>query len=906
MARINIDGKDYETPDGENCLHVALSLGLDLPYFCWHPAMGSVGACRQCAVKQYRDENDTRGRIVMACMTPTTNGARISIQDPEARAFRSSIIEGLMENHPHDCPVCDEGGECHLQDMTVMTGHNYRRYRGLKRTFRNQYLGPLVNHEMNRCIQCYRCVRFYRDFAGGTDLDAFRLRNTVFFGRAEDGVLDSEFSGNLVEVCPTGVFTDKTLKQHYTRKWDLQTAPSVCVNCSVGCNTIAGERYGSLRRILNRYNREVNGYFICDRGRYGYEFVNDERRVRIPYTRQERGAELTDARRDDAVRRVAEAVRGGAIGIGSPRASLESNFALRTLVGPERFYLGVPKREAHLLSEIIEILRRGPARSASLHDIETADAVLVLGEDVTNAAPMLDLAIRQAIRQQPMKAADAQRIARWDDFAVRELLQDTKGPLFIANTYATKLDPLAADTFHGAPADIARLAYAIGTGLTGGIMPADLGQEERDLAGRIGEALRGAERPVIVAGTTLGDPELVRAAANVAWALCASGKPAQLSYLLSECNSLGLALMGGAGDLDDALAAADGGAVVLENDLYRRAAKESVDRFMDGREIVVLDHLQSPTSERADVLLPAGTFAEADGTFVNNEGRAQRFFQVFVPAVEIQESWRWLRDVMAALDRPEGAWQNLDDVLNALSSAIPALAPVREVAPPSTFRIAGEKVARESARFSGRTAITANISVSEPRPPDDPDSALSFSMEGFTGMPPSALIPRFWAPGWNSVQALNKFQQEVAGPLIGGDPGRRLIEPTAGASPVYFTAEVQRFDRREGRWLAVPAMHIFGSEELSMQSPGVAELAPQPYVGLNPADASQLGVEEGGSLVVLLAGEARVLPYRPVPTLTQGIALVPASLPGLAVGGLPLEAQIWVGTDVNAPPGRVP
>ncbi len=161
-----------------------------------------------------------------------------------------------------------------------MTGHTYRRTRFRKRTHRNQNLGPFINHEMNRCIQCYRCVRFYRDYAGGRDLQAFALRNAVFFGRDADGVLESEFAGNLVEVCPTGVFTDKTLKEHYTRKWDLQMAPSICVHCGLGCNVTAGERYGLLRRILNRYNGEVNGYFLCDRGRYGYEFVNSDRRIR--------------------------------------------------------------------------------------------------------------------------------------------------------------------------------------------------------------------------------------------------------------------------------------------------------------------------------------------------------------------------------------------------------------------------------------------------------------------------------------------------------------------------------------------------------------------------------------------------------------------------------------------------
>src|SRR5512139_2215163 len=285
MITIFIDNKPHQVRPDQNLLQACLTLGFDLPYFCWHPALHAVGACRQCAVKQFKDEHDQRGRIVMSCMTPVNEGMRLSVEDPEALRFRRSVIEWLMLNHPHDCPVCDEGGECHLQDMTVLTGHDYRRSGFRKRTYRNQDLGPFVNHEMNRCIQCYRCVRFYRDYAGGRDFDVFSSHAHVYFGRHADGPLESEFAGNLAEVCPTGVFTDKTLKEHYTRKWDLQTAPSVCVHCGVGCNTLPGERYGLLRRIRNRYNGEVNRYFLCDRGRYGYEFVNGGGRIRQPLLR---------------------------------------------------------------------------------------------------------------------------------------------------------------------------------------------------------------------------------------------------------------------------------------------------------------------------------------------------------------------------------------------------------------------------------------------------------------------------------------------------------------------------------------------------------------------------------------------------------------------------------------------
>jgi NADH-quinone oxidoreductase subunit G len=889
MAKIYIDNKPYKVEDGQNLLHACLSLGLNLPYFCWHPAMGSVGACRQCAVKQFRDENDTQGRIVMACMTPVTDGLRVSIEDPEAREFRASVIEWFMVNHPHDCPVCDEGGECHLQDMTVMTGHDYREFRFKKRTHRNQYLGPFINHEMNRCIACYRCVRFYNDYAGGRDFGVFAAHDYVYFGRHEDGVLENEFSGNLVEVCPTGVFTDKTMKQHYTRKWDLQTAPSICVHCSVGCNTIPGERYGTLRRIRNRYNHEVNGYFLCDRGRYGYEFVNSERRVRQPLLRNESGGTGEPITQEAALQHVASLLTNGdqVIGIGSPRASLEANFALRALVGPERFYLGMSEDDSRLVSLALRILQEGPARSPSLHDVKLADAVLVLGEDVTNTTPMLALALRQSVRRQPMKIAQKQHIYEWDDAAVRETVQQEKGPLFIGTPNSTRLDDVATKTYRAAPDDLARLGFAVAHALDPKAPAvADLPDEVRTLAEDIAQVLKEAERPLVVSGPSCGSEAVMQAAANVAWALCDSNRAAELCLTVPECNSLGLGLMGG-GDLAAAFEALKSNTadtvIILENDLYRRAGAEAVDIALDAaRHVIAIDHLDNATALKANLVLPGATFAEGDGTLVNNEGRAQRFYQVFVPEGDIQESWRWLRDIMVASGHSEAsAWRTLDDITAALAEALPVFEAIPELAPPAGFRVAGQKIPRQSPRYSGRTAMRANIDVSEPKPPEDPDSPLSFSMEGYEGEPPAALIPRFWAPGWNSIQSVNKFQEEVAGPLRGGDPGRRLIEPAQATKIAYFDQIPPAFEPRKGEWLIIPIHHIFGSEELSILTPGIAERAPQPYLLLNPDDAAGLQVREGETVELGIDGAAYRLPVKFLPTLPVGIVGVAVGLPGL-------------------------
>ena len=873
MATIYIDNEAKEANPKENLLHACLSLGYNVPYFCWHPALGSVGACRQCAVKQYRNEQDTAGKLIMACMTPASEGTRISIADPEAVTFRAAVIQGLMQNHPHDCPVCDEGGECHLQDMTVMTGHRMRSYSFGKRTFRNQYLGPLVNHEMNRCIQCQRCVRYYREYAGGDDLNAFRLRDNIFFGRAEDGVLESEFSGNLVEVCPTGVFTDATLKKHYTRKWDLQMAPSICVHCGLGCNTSVGERYGSLRRVVNRYHHEVNGYFLCDRGRFGYEFVESPERIRYPLLNGK------PATKTEALERFGSILReGNVIGIGSPRASLEGNFALRKLVGPDRFFSGVSDQESQLLSSMLRILLEGPARSPSLDDIEQSDAVLILGEDVTNVAPIMALRLRQSVRQGPMKLADDLHIPRWLDQSVREVMQQTKGPFFVASPYATKLDDIATATYRATPDDLARLGFAVAHAIDP-TAPAvtELPEELTSLATRIASALTSSKHPLVVSGASCQSQSVVEAAAQVAWALCKTGHPASLSFTTPECNSFGLAMME-PHPLSTTIDAIENSTlIVLENDLSRRAPASTVAALLrKASHLVVLDEIETATTEAAEVVLPAATFAESDGTLVNSEGRAQRFFEVFAPSSDVTESWRWLREgSMEAGIVTEANWQSFDDLTTTMAAEMPALASIPLVAP---ARTAAGKIAREPNRYSGRTSMLANISVHEPKPPEDIDSALAFSMESGPAPAPPALLPFFWSPGWNSIQSVNKFQSEIGGHLRGGDPGVRLIEPPPQPSWKYFSTIPAAFKPRSGELLLVPIFHIFGSEELSRHAYGIAQLVPHPYIALHPADASVLAIKPGEEIKVTAGNSSFEFEAVLRDELPRGIAGLPAGL----------------------------
>lgn len=874
-VKITIDDKIYEVDKDTNLLEACLSLEMDLPYFCWHPELGSVAACRQCAIMKYKDDNDNKGKLVMACLEPVKEGMRISLKAPEAHDFRAHIIEALMVNHPHDCPVCDEGGECHLQDMTVMTGHTYRRYRFNKRTHNNQYLGPFINHEMNRCIQCYRCVRFYNDYAGGKDFDVFASHDDVYFGRHEPGVLENEFSGNLVEVCPTGVFTDKTLKKHFTRKWDLSNGPSICHNCSLGCNIIAGERYGSLRRISSRYNGDVNGYFICDRGRFGYEYVNSENRLTYP-VKIENGKPLS-IKKEEVVREIRQLTNGAKklIGIGSPKASLESNFLLRQWVGSVNFFAGIPTNEGKLIQQVIKILKEGTVKTPSLNEVKSFDAVFILGEDVTNTAPMLALNLRQAAKNKPGRLAKELKIPDWHDAAIREVVQDAKGPVYIATSHATKLDEIATQSYYAHPDNIARLAYEVTAKVKENKNRTDDDDDKQTLGFSIAKALLDSKKPLIVASTSLYSETIVQSAAALAFALKEKGKDPGLIYVVPEVNSVGVSMLTDQ-FLDDAFERSDSAdaVIILENDLYHRKDKASVNAFLKAhKNIIGFHYLENATVHKAKYVLPVGTFAEADGTVVNNEGRAQRFYKSHKPDNDIKSSWEWIQEIMMEKWGPA----SFEEIVKALVHEFPELKAVTDVAPSADFRQGTQKIPRQPHRYSGRTAEDANVDVNEPKPPEDTNSALSYTMEGFTGVPPSPITPFYWTPGWNSVQAINKYQIEVGGPLHGGNPGKRLFEPKE-ATDLDFLDPPPQFLPKQDEYCVVPLYHIYGSDELSAQSPAVMERIPEAYIAINDNDAVQNNIKEGGILAISVKGKEIQFTAKLQKTIPPGILGLPKGL----------------------------
>jgi NADH-quinone oxidoreductase subunit G len=566
MAKLIIDNITVEVAEGVTVLEAAQSAGIAIPHFCYHPALGKAGACRVCAVKMV--DGPVKG-IQMSCMLPAQDGMVVSTTDPEALAMRRQVIEWLMINHPHDCPVCDEGGECQLQDFTIAGGHGRRRYTGKKRTHVNQFLGPYIEHEMNRCIQCYRCVRFYQEFAGGSDFGVMGSAGRIYYGRAEDGQLESPFSGNLVDICPTGVFTDKTAR-FKARYWDYDLAPSVCPHCSLGCNTVPAARYRELLKTMARRNDAVNGWFLCDRGRFEKQGVNAPLRPRQPQV---------DSKKvgwDEALTVLCQRLResGTTQGpetlaiVGSPRLAMEAASLLHSLAavtGAGSLCYFAMEREAGQTA--MAAARLNDATAASMADVQAADMIGIVNCRVLEEGPMMALAVRQAWRR-------GAKVFLVENDGVE---QKPKGLPFAWQPVPS----LSAIPF--------------------------------------GEA----ENPVLICGDE--NEGLADLGQSLAQGL-------KLACLLNGPNALGAALLArqhGGTSLAGAVAAGKvKGIIAVEADIPAE--------LLQGIAVVAtLDWRDTETVRAAGIVLPTTAWVEMDGTYINNEGRAQRFKKVMTAGLPI-------------------------------------------------------------------------------------------------------------------------------------------------------------------------------------------------------------------------------------------------------------------------------
>ena len=697
MPKLVIDDRQIEVPEGTKVIEAAEELDIMIPRFCYHPALGSVGACRVCAVKFL--EGPFQG-VQMSCMIDAKDGMVVSTTDEEAVGFRKHVIEWLMMHHPHDCPVCDEGGHCLLQDMTISGGHGRRAYLGLKRTYRDQYLGPLVQHEMNRCIHCYRCSRFYQVFAGYHDLGVMQSANRTYFGRYEDGTLESPFTGNLSDICPTGVYTDKP-SRFFGRRWDYQRSPSLCIHCSLGCHTVASARYREVVRQEARYSKLINGYFICDRGRHGLHYARYEKRPRQPLVN---GEEVTyevaiQAAREKLEKLVSLTGPGAVACLSSERASLETQATLLRICQEKGWRGPAFCMDGSLTKKIKTAVSRLETELAvSLRDLEGADFIVVIGADPLNEGPMLALAMRQAERNGgKIVVIDPRPVSLPFDFAHLAVASDVINLTFSWLIKAA-VDPKVA-------ANIGDLALEFYQAIPTLENVEDSFQEQ---ISSLAQQLKVSERVIIVCGTEVVPETIPAVAADHAQLLLTANKRAGLFYLMPGANSLGGSLLAEDGFsflemLEEVENGTVKGLILAESDPFHRFHdRQRLNQALEKLDLLlVLDYLKTPAVIEANVFLPSATVYEGGGIFINQEGRFQvapkalvggspvaqigggdhppRIYGSEIPGGEPRVAWQALNQIVGNESLPAEDTTRMN-LLRWLGENIPAFAAVPAIA----------------------------------------------------------------------------------------------------------------------------------------------------------------------------------------------------------------------------------
>jgi NADH-quinone oxidoreductase subunit G len=600
---ITIDGREVPAVEGE-MLHDAARKGdVEIPYFCYEPKLGDpVGACRMCLV-----EIEGIPKLQTSCSTPVREGMVVHTRTDQVKHAQSAVVEFLLVNHPLDCPVCDKGGECPLQDISYGWGPGKSRVIDEKRHFEKPIeLSPLVAIDRERCILCYRCVRFSQEVSEDAQLQLLDRSDRTYVGTFDDRPYVAPFHGNITDICPVGALTSYTYRFR-ARPWDIEHAGSVCTLCPSQCNVSFTIRDEKVKRVVTRDNAEVDDGWICDRGRYGFEMFDAPERITGP--RLKGGGE---AGWEQAVGAAAEGLRraGGRVAALVGDASNEEGFLLQRLV---RDALGSPHIDSRpSRGPQADVLRRlaEPNVSAKVRDIDEADAILVLGTDPLHSSPILDLRVRKAIRRNGAK-------------------------LVVATERPTALD--------GGAEAIARFAPGQATHFVGELAGAIGGGD--NVATPIAGTLRDAERVVVIWGERIaredGAAEALLAIASAT--NMASAEGAGLLEIPDTTNARGLRETGCLPDAGPGLAETAAGMATEE---IRQAL---IDGELSGLVLFGADPLrdfpdtpaweealtaadfvvsfsmhENATTAKADVVFPLETHAEKDGTVTHPEGRLQR------------------------------------------------------------------------------------------------------------------------------------------------------------------------------------------------------------------------------------------------------------------------------------------
>jgi NADH-quinone oxidoreductase chain G len=690
LITLTVDDQEVSVPPGTNLVETAKELGTEVPVFCYHSRLPVVGACRMCLVAVELpprpgtppDAPAPPPRIMTGCTTTVMPGMKVWTDTEAVLKYREGIVEFLLINHPLDCPVCDAGGECPLQDNSHDWGPKESRFVEQKRLLRKVHdLSPLVVLDQERCIVCYRCTRFMDDIAGEHELDFFDRGYNSVLGTLDDRPLQSKFHGNIIDLCPCGALTSDTYRFR-ARPGDLQTTRSVCAQCPVGCNLKLDARRNELVRVRAAENADINDIWLCNKGEFTFEFVSTDQRLRTPMVK--RDGELATVEWDEALTEVAAKIKSirdehgaAAIGvIGGRNIPNEDAFALREFA---RSVIGTPHLDHRIGARAAGLpLADTSASTPTLADVDRAGAVLLIGTDLTNDLPVQWLRLRAAVTKRGAK-------------------------LIVANPRATEPDRIAYHRLRHRPGAEAALLQ--------GLLGAVLEQEQRDDGAPAGEAAslspdRAAELTGVTAETiraaaaTLAatsnalvyvgprysrrsDQDTVAAAAyNLALATGnVSGSGGGVTFIPEGANGRGAERLGVVPGQDglpagEMIAAAAAGTIkclylVGENILETHPDRAQAEQALANAELVVVHELfETATAKAADVVLPGLSFAERDGTLTNVEGRIQRLGVAVAPEGNGLADWRILADLSGHFDTPLGYSSAAEITLEAFEDVI--------------------------------------------------------------------------------------------------------------------------------------------------------------------------------------------------------------------------------------------
>jgi NADH-quinone oxidoreductase subunit G len=644
MVEIELDGRKVEVPEGSMVMHAADKAGIYIPHFCYHRKLTIAANCRMCLV-----DIEKAPKPMPACATPVTKGMIVRTQSAKAVEAQKGVMEFLLINHPLDCPICDQGGECQLQDLAVGYGASSSRYDEDKRVVYPKDVGPLLSmQEMNRCIHCTRCIRFGIEVGGVMELGMVHRGEHAEITTIAGDTVDSELSGNMIDLCPVGAITSKPFR-YSARAWELSRRKSVSPHDSTGANLIVQVKGAKVMRVLPFENEDVNECWIADRDRFSYEGLDVPERLATPMIRQ--GGAWQTASWTDALEYVARgltqiAVDHGAESIGalaSPMSTVEELHLLAKLVrglGSENVDTRLRETAAPSGGAI-----RWLGRSiASLADLER---VLVVGSFLRKDHPLLAQRIRQAAK----KGAKVMSV-----HALRDDWLMPMGPSIAAAPSAW-------------PQALAAIASAVATA-KGVAAPTDAAQS--DEAQAIAAALQSGEAKAVLLGNAAAQHADVAVLERLArWIAEQTG--ATFGWLVDGANAVGAQLVGA-----NAKATGRGAAQMLGGDAPLKACLLlNVEPALDtadgqaalaalGRaEMVVSLTAYQPRAgdEIADVLLPIAPFTETSGTFVSAEGRVQSFHGVVKPFAETRPAWKVLRVLGNLLELGGFAFETSEEVL---------------------------------------------------------------------------------------------------------------------------------------------------------------------------------------------------------------------------------------------------